>query len=350
MRPVFFKRLFGIFRIGSLAFVFVIIGGEMLARYIGAPQPYSALYVYDEILGYRSPANKQVTFSAGESTYSVYFDGEGIADRAGEHGAEIVILGDGVTAGLEVQPQDRLAHQLSRLLGGKGVVNLSITGYGTIQQALLLEDWLARQQIRPKQVILVFNLANDVIDNVREWDGAGAPNVSLAKRDGVVLPPTLPSVFHRKAAALYHESRLAGYLSNLNNHPSDERIPSQLTDLFAPQLSDEMKSALLGTRAGFAKLEKLSHKYAFELRGVFWVDRGLLGDVGSESIANAVNHIQHLTTGVKWTAADDLSEKVMKGKAWNDSAFVAGTRHANALEMERIAQQMKATLMLKKND
>jgi hypothetical protein len=326
--------------IASFTIILLMVVCELLARYAGAPQPYSALYVYDENLGYRSPVNKQVIFAAGGRTYSVFFDEEGIADRAGERDAEIIILGDGVTAGLELPPQDRLAHQLSRVLGGKGVVNLSITGYGTIQQALLLEEWLARHQPGPKTVILVFNLSNDVLDNVREWDGAAVPNVSLAQRDGVVLPPILPSVLHRQAAALYHESRLAGYLSNLNHHPSDERIPSQVTDLFAPQLSYEMKSALLGTKAGLAKLEQLSHRYGFKLYGAFWIDVGLFKAVPKEGIQIAIEQIKSLSAGLHWfnsavpIGIDDIRQE------WNRLFLTDGTRHANIYALNKISEAL----------
>lgn len=322
----------------------------MLARYAGAPQPYSALYVYDEILGYRSPVNREVNFAVGKETYTVFFDDEGITDRAGDIDPQLIILGDGVTAGLELPLKDRLAHQLSHLLGGKGVVNLSVTGYGTIQQALLLEEWLAGHQARPKHVILVFNLSNDVLDNVREWDGDRVPNVSLAKGDGEVLPPILPNVIHRKVAALYRESRLAGYLSNRTNYPLDDQLPSQLAGLFEHQLSDEMKKALLGTRAGFEKLEKLSFQYNFELRALFWVDYGLIKGVKNESIAHAVSNIRQLSSGVKWVGSDDLINKNIELGKWENSLLLSGTRHANAQATKAVAHQMRGSLMLRNND
>lgn len=350
MRSVLANNWMKALQIASLAMGFLVIGGEIAARYLGCPQPYSALFIYDETLGYRSPANKQVTFAAGEKIYKVAFDENGIADRAGEGDVEVIVLGDGVTAGLELPPEDRIAHQLSRLLGGKGVVNLSVTGYGTIQQALLLEDWLAHNKARPKHVMLVFNLSNDVLDNVREWDGAANPSVSLANHDGVILTPILPSVLHRRAAELYHESTLAAYLSNLKHHPVDAQVSSQLMGLFAPQLSDEMKAALLGTKSGFAKLEQLSQKYAFKLHGAFWVDRGLLGNMGKENIANAMNHIQQQASGVVWNPTVFLSENESKGKAWDDLTLVAGTRHANNLTINIIAQQMQRYLMSRNND
>lgn len=350
MRFVLTNRWVKALWISLLTILFLLIGGEIAARYFGGPQPYSALYIYDEILGYRAPVNKQVTFAAGKHTYSVFFDEDGIADRAGERDAEVLILGDGVTAGLELPPQDRIAYQLSRLLGGKGVVNLSITGYGTIQQALLLEDWLVHHKVHPKHVMLVFNLSNDVIDNVREWDGAGEPNVSLANHDGVILPPILPSVFHRQAAEFYHESRLAGYLSNLDHHPVDEQMPSQLMGLFAPQLSEEMKNALLGTKAGFAKLEQLSQKYAFKLHGVFWLDKGLFENIPIENVAYAMRRIQQLSLGVEWSASVIPDEGNLSGKIWNDLNLVKGTRHANSLITKNIAQQLESNFRLRKND
>jgi hypothetical protein len=350
MNSIIKNKLFKFLRNILIILIFILLIGELMARYADAPQPYSALFVYDKNLGYRTPKNTQVTFASGKKNYSVFFDEDGIADRAGEQEAEIIILGDGLTAGLELPQQDRIAHQLSSLLGGKGVVNLSITGYGTIQQALLLEDWLAQQQTNPKQVILIFNLTSDVIDNVREWDGVGNPNVSLLNQDGVVLPPNLPSEFYQKIAALHHKSKLAGYLHKLNHHPNDERIPSQLTGLFTPQLSNEMKYALLGTKTGFSKIVDLSQRYKFKLYGKFWLDNELLGNMESELIANAVNHIQQLTTGIQWSAATIKTEKDINVKAWRNLALVVGTHHANAEETSRIAQQMQISLMMKYND
>ena len=324
-----------------------LVIGEFTARIVGWPQPYSALYVYDKTLGYRTPSNKKVSYAIGKQMYSVSFDQDGIVDRAGKSEADIVILGDGISAGLELQTQDRLAHQLSRLLGSVSVINLSVTGYGTIQQALLLEEWLALHKIHPKKVILVFNLSSDVIDNVREWDSDSVPGISLANRDGLILSPILPNMLYRNTALLYRESKLAGYLSNLKNRPISNYIPIQINNLFAFNLSDEMKYALLGTNSGFEKLKKLSNDYKFGLYGIVWVDCGLFGNIENESLLNAVKHIRQLTTGIIWNQEDSIEcDKTIKN--WDDNVFVTGTRHFNSKEMARFAVKMSD--LIQKND
>lgn len=344
--PVVARRMRPVKR-GAIALLilgFAFLGGESGARYYGCPHPYSALFAYDEKLGYRSPVNTKVSFSAGAHTYNVAFDENGIADRAGEGSVEVVILGDGVTAGLELPPQDRMAHQMSRLLGNKSVINLSVTGYGTIQQALLLEEWLKSNKGRPKHVILVFNLTNDIIDNVREWDGDANPTVSLQSLDGRILPPVLPGLVYRIVAESYRQSRLAGCLNRPSKaDASTARLPAEIVGLFEDRLSPEMGKALLGTKRGFDFLADLARQHSFQLQGLFWNDMGELASLPSEKIVTAENHIKAMATGINWIKSDASSTSGASSD-WDTRNLVRDARHANAPALRDIAKTLALAL------
>src|SRR2546422_7677562 len=83
---------------------------EGAARAFGAPVPYSAIFQSDPVLGYRYVAGAVVAFSVGPARYRIEFDHEGLVDRAGPRPELVVILGDGVVAGLELPPERRLAR------------------------------------------------------------------------------------------------------------------------------------------------------------------------------------------------------------------------------------------------
>ena len=323
----------------------VILGIEYSARYFSCPQPYSALFAYDEKLGYRPPISRQITFAAGRHTYTVTFDENGIADRAGEGDVEVVILGDGVTAGLELRPQDRMAYQMSRLLGDKSVVNLSVTGYGTIQQALLLEEWLTAGKIKPKTVFLVFNLSNDFIDDTREWDGSTVPNVSISDTDLGIQPPILPGKPYHIAAELWRGSALAGCYANYRQHEVSRSTASSphLVTLVKNLRATDQSVALAGSKAGLVRLQELGETYGFHIYASFWQDQGELVSLDPSDRLLLIERIKSLAPNIIWlngminAGSDSLGE-------WDKKYLTPGVRHANQHALLVLSQSLSARL------
>ncbi|WP_301102381.1 hypothetical protein [Propionivibrio sp.] len=340
-------KLSRIITITFLVFGLVLVSLESAARYFDYPQPYSALFAYDVKLGYRSPANTRVIFQTGEHTHAVVFDNDGIADRAGNKDAEIAILGDGVIAGLELPPQDRIANQLSRLNDGVGVINLSVTGYGTIQQALLLEEWLESGKIKPKAVFLVFNLANDFIDDIREWDGSTVPNVSLSDQSNKILPPILPPLYYRIFAKIWRKSAVAGFIPIHSIHsavllpPSPSRLPYLIEEL----QTNDLPRGLAGTKIGFEQLKILSTRYGFKLYATIWKDPRELELLDNSSISKLESNVKIISSSIHWIESDFFN-RITTNEKFDAHYLTDGTRHANAVATKGLSENF--TLIITK--
>jgi len=137
--------------LGALAAVCALAEG--VARLLTAPLPYSAIFQLGPMLGYRFVAGAAVGFAVGADRYRVEFDDDGVIDRAGPRPEEVVILGDGVVAGLELPAERRIARIVASA-SRSGAVNLAVPGYGLLQEVLRLERWLATRE-PPRAVVVV---------------------------------------------------------------------------------------------------------------------------------------------------------------------------------------------------
>lgn len=333
-------------KISWLAILLVTVVGsiELISRWNGCPQPYSAVYVYDPALGYRFQQNRRITIKEGDRKYTVDFDSDGLVDRAGIS-ADVIILGDGITAGIELKKTDRLASRLYRLLDERqGVLNLSVTGYGTIQQALLLEDWLVNNKARPKEVVLVFNLSNDVIDNVQDWDGKGVPGISLSAATNRIHSPTLPSKFYQVVRGIYTESRFLGCASDLRGVAEPAlKAPVQISSLFELEMSEDMQKAMQGVKIGLARIEELGRRYGFRAHGVVWVDWSIFPVEKKDKVLMAINRVKGLNDSINWSYWPQPPEKSIR--EWEADTFVMGARHANANAILEIAMKITEQLV-----
>jgi hypothetical protein len=325
--------------IAFLVLIAVLASAECVARYFGCPQPYSALFAYDDELGYRPPAGSQVSFPVGEHLYTVVFDKDGIADKAGIGAVEIAILGDGVIAGLELPSQDRIANQISKKLDGKSVLNIGVTGYGTIQQALLLEEWLQQGKIKPKVVFLVFNLANDFIDDIREWDGPTVPNVSLNDGTNQVLPPILPPLQYQIAARMWRQSAIAGCLAIKSNHTSTMPVSTTtpLLDLVNEIRISDSPRGVAGTRVGFERLLMLSSRFGFKILGTVWKDPRELAQLDTDSIELLTSKLKTISSPISWFEVKPITNRVLN-EQWDAAYLISGTRHGNALAVKLLTE------------
>ena len=89
-------------------------------------------------------------------------DSRGFRNPAALDRADVVLLGDSVTYGAEVAPDETWGHVLATEIGAVEY-NMAIPGWGPGQAAFVLPDALA---LKPKTVLYGFYFGNDVLDTL----------------------------------------------------------------------------------------------------------------------------------------------------------------------------------------
>ncbi|WP_298636690.1 hypothetical protein [uncultured Thiobacillus sp.] len=192
-----------------LSLLFIVATLEAFARILGFPQPYSALFEYNNTLGFSTPKSAKVIFNVRENIYTIGFNEDGYADYSYEQHPNLVILGDGLIAGLELPQNQRLAAQLSRLTG-LGVANLAVTGYGTCQQYLQLEEYLNTKAL-PMYVVLVANIPSDILDSQAQVAMSSNKIVFVQEHEQwkLISPPEV-TLLYKSLSYVWKKSRLIG--------------------------------------------------------------------------------------------------------------------------------------------
>jgi hypothetical protein len=166
------KRLFGI-SIALLASVFVAtVIGEVALRAIGFSAPI--WWQPDEQLGWRlRPGAKGWSDTEGRAYVQV--SPAGFRDRTHDlhkpmNAYRIAVLGDSYAEAMQVEFKATFWWQLQEKLAAcapRGreveVMNFGVSGYGTAQEALVLESTAIKY--RPDMVLLAFTNGNDLADN-----------------------------------------------------------------------------------------------------------------------------------------------------------------------------------------
>lgn len=169
------RRLVGRALTAAAASLIFLAGAEIAVRGL-APQEmrlrsYSREGVMTLLPGYRG------SYARAEYASRVEINSDGLRDR--EYAPEkapdtfrILVLGDALTAGLQVPAEETYPKRLESLLaavhpeGRTEVVNAGIPGYGTADELRYLETFGARW--KPDLVVLAFSDANDVGNNLEE--------------------------------------------------------------------------------------------------------------------------------------------------------------------------------------
>ncbi len=122
------------------------------------------LYRYDPVLGW-FPIPHSVDLFLGSRPITVSNNAEGF--RAPEHVPNnkpgVLFLGDSFVWGFDVEAAERFTDKLQAKHPEWSVYNLGVSGYGTDQEYLLLQQWFAAY--KPKVVFLVFCCETDDEDN-----------------------------------------------------------------------------------------------------------------------------------------------------------------------------------------
>ena len=151
--------------------LFIAFGlAEGLLRLI-SPQydGHNDLFTPDAKLGWRFVPNQRTSIAYyGEANHYVHINEAGFRDasfnRTNHHEHVILCLGDSFVSNLSVPDSDVFTRLLEQRLPDTAVLNLGVNGYGQTQEALLMEEQLAK--IQPDLILLVIYLRNDFTDNM----------------------------------------------------------------------------------------------------------------------------------------------------------------------------------------
>ena len=141
--------------------------------------PHLNIYLADAAMGVRlrPHASMKLAFG-GNPVTQVRINGDGLrgADLPPPSGDEVVVVGDSQVFGLGVEEGETFSARLEALLPGVKVVNAGIPTYGPPEYEKVLAELLEKR--KPKRVIYVVNLANDLFEAERPntqrhavWDG-----------------------------------------------------------------------------------------------------------------------------------------------------------------------------------
>ena len=176
-----------------LSLVLFLALGEVLARILGGPQlavprdEKSLSYAHHETLGWFPVPGSQATVR-GFNQFTVEHNARGFRDSEVEPDGRpaMVVLGDSMVWGFDVEEEERFTEKMRHMLPDWQIFNLGVSGYGTDQQLLLLQEHI--QHYRPRLVLLVFHPENDFDDNTApiRYEGYPKPWFTL-DADGLEL-------------------------------------------------------------------------------------------------------------------------------------------------------------------
>jgi hypothetical protein len=126
-------------------------------------------FQYDAVLGWTNKPNSDGPFRVPGVMTHVHINSQGWRDResppVSPAQTRILVLGDSQTWGYGVEDDERYTDELQRLRPDARVLNMGVSGYGTAQEYLQLQQKV--DDYKPDLVIVGF-YHNDLIDNVSD--------------------------------------------------------------------------------------------------------------------------------------------------------------------------------------
>jgi lysophospholipase L1-like esterase len=161
-----------------ISIIFTLFLAEIICRYhyfgklsMGDKTPDGQFVRYDELMGWSMIPNSEGYFSNPSEGYHGYVKYDVYGIRVNDNsfrreGSSMLVIGDSVTSGLEVDNNDAYVAILEKLFYENGckyrIYNAGVRGYGTDQSFWNLERLISI--VNPKYVIYMFN-ENDFVDN-----------------------------------------------------------------------------------------------------------------------------------------------------------------------------------------
>ncbi len=124
----------------------------------------SLLYGYHEKLGWFPVADRTNVFT-GSVTITTVHNHNGFRDRDHAKGSKprILVVGDSFVWGYDVEASQRFTEKLQARHPEWEICNVGVSGYGTDQEFLLLQQWF--DEFQPAAVLLIFCPQTDIDDN-----------------------------------------------------------------------------------------------------------------------------------------------------------------------------------------
>ncbi|MES2662040.1 MAG: hypothetical protein V4629_01935 [Pseudomonadota bacterium] len=326
----------------SIVFLIIVVS-ETVFKKLGYPVSYSALFEYDKEIGFITPKSKTVTFLTGKNIYEVNFDSNGIIDNF-EGKVENIILGDGLVAGMELPKKSRLAYKVGEQIQ-QGTINLSVTGHGVYQQALLLERYIKLKGITPKNVIIIFNYESDLFDHISELNSPLKPGFSYLSDSNKFIKPKIPNFLYANLSSVWRSSSLIQWV--VQNFFKSKKIKKILPDATVYILknpdSEIGKIAILSVNESFKKIKKLGENYGFNILVIEWVPPNfekLVTSKEMEKIRSKMKetfHAYFLVNPCRYCLGIDSANKV----------FIKDSHHLNSHATEILAHEISKELKSK---
>ena len=143
------------------------IGARAIKAYIDTSKELPAMYVDDDIVGWKLKPNFEGKLSTDEFETEIKTNSEGFRgqefkyEENKEEQYTIVGLGDSFTFGYGVKEDEVFLNKIITEDKKVNVFNLGVPGYSTREEALMLEKYI--EKIKPDLVILGFDV-NDHVD------------------------------------------------------------------------------------------------------------------------------------------------------------------------------------------
>ena len=295
----------------------------------GGAFPHLNIYDPDAKLGVtlRPGASEQVAFGGNPRT-SIRIGAAGLRGEVPSSIGvdEILVVGDSQVFGLGVEEAETFSKRLA-MKHGKTVINAGIPTYGPLEYQAVLETWIPKR--KPKTVIYVVNLANDLVEAKKPnttrhavWDGWAVRKETAP--ESVVSFPGRALLFRESHAVFAWRRWVHG-----SSRPDDQPLPSEgtATDLLdaanaanrAHESTDQqaldewlkaMKDASSEAQASQKKLESAAssaYPDVFEGEGgkAYLRTHGHPGDIVSEKVrlseadTGPVNRVKVVLQGAK---------------------------------------------------
>ncbi len=229
--------------------------------------PHLNLYTPDAKLGARlAPSSSMRLRIADNPVTTVHVNGQGYRGRdwPSPEANEILVVGDSQVFGLGVEDDETFSAQLEKEMGGDfRVRNAGVPTYGPAEYRAIVEE-VGRAR-RPRHVVLVFNMANDVLEARRPnterhaiWDGWAVRKETAPAAETWALPGK--SWLFNRSHAVFAFRRYWASREGATRALEENRLPSEgvFTDLVAlsGRSKEEKAAAIAVTAARHGAFEK----------------------------------------------------------------------------------------------
>ena len=276
------------------------------------------------------------------TTNSIGFRGADIEMPKPAGRFRIVVLGDSVTFGWGVNDADTFCARMEQFVHSRmpdsdvEIVNLAVPGYGTRQEVVMLERYLARLQ--PNLVLLGF-YANDVPDALLDVDRGAVTGTTVANAHAepnqVLHMNPAPSTWAerqlRKSRAFY----VAGHALKglLHRGEGGKQGASLELDMLENRESPQLERAWKQVSAELGHLQRLSSTFGFSVGVVCLPSRELV--MGLYLDSHYPQTLRSLSEREGFFVIDPLPS-LLAVKGHRDTLFIPYDRNHPSAEGHRV--------------